>query len=294
MSIVWWPIKTKIRTRSIRGSFLPFFLCPPGKTENTSAEDTQQTWKPRRVYKRIVVTVCGLLFSILIVIWFFPCTYYKETDHCKNGGTRVSCKGKLAQEIMKWQYENSVSPYPLPSTQEKIFPNVHGLLSFKDVISWTNIFLASCHVQLYLDYMTGYASFYFFVCGWNAHRAGVSERRPQTRTLAGGRGARDVDTRGGTKCIPPTSCLLTPVVQPTRWATLFTGSCFCARISLVDNQVLMPVSGWILPKPWAWANSPVFAIFLILSGKQSWSGLSHVRSPSNGLLVMSVSCGQKP
>ena len=121
---------------------------------------------------------------------------------------------------MKWQYENSVSPYPLPSTQEKIFPNVHGLLTFKDEISWTNIFLASCHVQLYLDYLTGYASFYFFVCGWNAHRAGVSERRPQTPTLGDGRGARDVDTRGGTKCIPPTSCLLMPVLHPTRWATL--------------------------------------------------------------------------
>ena len=44
---------------------------------------------------------------------------YKEMNHYKNGGTRVSCKGKLAQEIMKWQYENSVLSYPLPSPQEK-------------------------------------------------------------------------------------------------------------------------------------------------------------------------------
>ena len=151
MSIVWWPITTKIRTRVFSSLLL---LAPPPPEKKNVCWGHETNLKTTRGYKPIFVTVCGLLFSILITIWFFPCNYYKEMNHYKNCGTRVSCKGKLAQEIMKWQYENSVLSYPLPSPQEKIFPSVHGLLSFKDAISWTNIFLASCHVQLYLDYLT--------------------------------------------------------------------------------------------------------------------------------------------
>ena len=38
----------------------------------------------------------------------------------------------------------------------------------------------------------------------------------------------------------------------------------------------MPVSGWILPKPWAWVEVTSFCHFLIVSGKQSRSDLSHI------------------
>ena len=153
MSIVWWPITTKIRTRVFSSLLLLAPPPPPGekkrllRTRNKlENHEGLQTYFCYRLWVTFLNPYYYMVFSLQL--------QYKEMNHYKNGGTRVSCKGKLAQEIMKWQYENSVSPYPLPSTQEKIFPNVHGLLSFKDVISWTNIFLASCHVQLYLDYLT--------------------------------------------------------------------------------------------------------------------------------------------
>lgn len=104
MSIVWWPIKTKIRTHSIRGSFVPFFFCPPPGKKKTSAEDTKQTWKPRR-------------------------------------------------------------STPFPPHKKKIFPNVHDLLSFKDVISWTNIFLASCHQSVIPRLFDG-ISVLLLLCLW--------------------------------------------------------------------------------------------------------------------------------
>ena len=111
----------QLQQKKGHGSFLPFcfWLPPPPPEKKNVCWGHETNLKTTRGYKPIFVTVCGLLFSILITIWFFPCNYYKEMNHYKNCGTRVSCKGKLAQEIMKWQYENSVLSYPLPSPQEK-------------------------------------------------------------------------------------------------------------------------------------------------------------------------------
>lgn len=55
--------------------------------------------------------------------------------------------------------------------------------------------------------------------------------------------------------------LLLTDARSTAYPVGHTLYCFCARICSAENQSLMPVSGWILPKPCAWTNSRVFANF---------------------------------
>ena len=148
--------------------------------------------------------------------------------------------GSRNNEMAVWKF-SIVLPPSLP-TRKKSFPvftvfwvlktQYHALIFFWQaaMFSYTSIIWLKDGISVLL-----------LLCLWVKCTQSRCQREKAPKwTLGGGRGAREVDTCGGTKCIPPTSYLLTPVLQPTRWATLFTGSCFCARISLVDNQFLMP------------------------------------------------------
>jgi len=184
-------------------------------------------------------------------------------------------QGKISSrnnEMAVWKFNITLLP-SLP--RKKIFPNVHGLLSFKDVISWTNFFWqAAMFSYTSITWHKDEIRVLLLLCLWvKCTQSRCQREKAANAKLGGGQGARDVDTRGGTKSgahlMGSWQSAFHP--PPAYWRPFY---------SLPDGQhsllvlVFALVFLWLRINFWcqfqaefcpnrahAWTNSPVFPIF---------------------------------